>query len=155
MKVRKSQCMVVAIYLPHQVLVFDHAQVPARGLGDPLPRYQVTQHNRSRTNPDCSREQGKRERGGGGGGGVHTGSFKRKERANSDSASFLFTAQTRSHVPGCFWRGLGRLVTHVWGHMRILHGCKLPSKKYCLASEMWIPPSGVLGRVLAGTRARQ
>lgn len=37
----------------------------------------------------------------------------------------------------------------------MLHGCRLPSKKYCLVSEMWIPPRGVLGRVLAGTRAKQ
>lgn len=59
------------------------------------------------------------------------------------------------HIPGCFWRGLGRLVTHVWGHMRMLQGCRLPSRKNCLVSEMWMPPRGVLGRVLAGTRARQ
>lgn len=59
------------------------------------------------------------------------------------------------HLPGCFWRGLGRLVTQVWGHIRMLQGCRLPSKKNCLVSEMWMPPRGVLGKVLAGTRARQ
>lgn len=58
-------------------------------------------------------------------------------------------------VPGCFCRGLGRLVTHVWGHMRTLQGCKAPSRKRCLVSDMWMPPSGALGSVLAGTRAKQ
>lgn len=59
------------------------------------------------------------------------------------------------NLPGCFCRGLGRLVTHVCGHIRILQGCRLPSRKNCLVSEMWMPPRGVLGKVLAGTRARQ
>lgn len=58
-------------------------------------------------------------------------------------------------LPGCFWRGFGRLVTHVCGHIRMLQGWRLPSRKNCLVSEMWIPPSGVLGKVFAGTRARQ
>lgn len=57
--------------------------------------------------------------------------------------------------PGCFWRGLGRLVTQVCGHMRILQGCRFPSRKLCLVSQIWIPPRGVFGRVLAGTSARQ
>lgn len=57
--------------------------------------------------------------------------------------------------PGCFCRGLGRLVTQVWGHMRTLHGCSPPSRYSCLISDRWMPPSGVLGSVLAGTRARQ
>lgn len=39
--------------------------------------------------------------------------------------------------------------------MRILQGCRFPSRKFCLVSQMWIPPSGVFGSVLAGTRARQ
>ena len=47
------------------------------------------------------------------------------------------------------------MVTQVWGHMRMLQGCRFPSRKNCLASETWMPPRGVLGRVLAGTRARQ
>lgn len=58
-------------------------------------------------------------------------------------------------LPGCFCLGLGRLVTHVWGHMRTLQGCKAPSRKRCFVSDMWMPPSGALGSVLAGTRARQ
>lgn len=58
-------------------------------------------------------------------------------------------------LPGCFWRGLGMLVTQVCGHMRILQGCRFPSRKFCLVSQIWMPPSGVFGRVLAGTRARQ
>lgn len=57
--------------------------------------------------------------------------------------------------PGCFCRGLGRLVTQVWGHIRTLQGCREPSKNSCLVSDKWIPPRGVLGRVLAGTRAKQ
>lgn len=69
------------------------------------------------------------------------------------------TAPVRSvglfRLPGCFWRGFGRFVTHVCGHMRMLQGCRLPSRNNCLASEMWMPPRGVLGSVLAGTRARQ
>lgn len=60
-----------------------------------------------------------------------------------------------SPVPGCFCLGLGRLVTQVWGHMRTLQGCRAPSRKRCLVSEMWMPPRGALGSVLAGTRARQ
>lgn len=60
-----------------------------------------------------------------------------------------------TYTPGCFWRGLGMLVTQVWGHMRMLQGCSAPSRKSCLVSEMWMPPRGVLGRVLAGTSARQ
>lgn len=58
-------------------------------------------------------------------------------------------------VPGCFCLGLGRLVTHVWGHMRTLQGCKAPSRKRCLVSDIWMPPRGAFGSVLAGTRARQ
>lgn len=57
--------------------------------------------------------------------------------------------------PGCFCLGLGRLVTHVWGHMRTLQGCRAPSRKRCLVSDMWMPPRGALGSVLAGTRAKQ
>ena len=60
-----------------------------------------------------------------------------------------------SILPGCFCRGFGKLVTHVCGHMRILQGCSDPSRKSCFVWDMWIPPSGVLGSVLAGTRARQ
>lgn len=47
------------------------------------------------------------------------------------------------------------LVTQVCGHSRILQGCRFPSRKFCLVSQMWMPPRGVFGRVLAGTRARQ
>ncbi len=57
--------------------------------------------------------------------------------------------------PGCFCLGLGRLVTQVWGHIRTLQGCREPSKNSCLVSDRWIPPRGVLGRVLAGTNAKQ
>lgn len=60
-----------------------------------------------------------------------------------------------SGLPGSFCRGLGMLVTQVCGHMRILQGCRFPSKKFCLVSQMWMPPRGVFGRVLAGTSARQ
>ncbi|TNN53975.1 hypothetical protein EYF80_035799 [Liparis tanakae] len=59
------------------------------------------------------------------------------------------------YLPGCFCLGLGRLVTHVCGHMRTLQGCKAPSRKRCLVSDIWMPPRGALGSVLAGTRARQ
>lgn len=58
-------------------------------------------------------------------------------------------------VPGCFCLGFGRLVTHVWGHIRMLQGCRDPSRKCCLASDTWIPPRGVLGNVFAGTSAKQ
>lgn len=47
------------------------------------------------------------------------------------------------------------MVTQVWGHMRTLQGCREPSRNSCLVSDRWIPPRGVLGRVLEGTRARQ
>lgn len=63
--------------------------------------------------------------------------------------------ECKPDLPGCFCLGLGRLVTHVWGHMRTLQGCKAPSRKRCLVSDMWMPPRGALGSVLAGTRARQ
>lgn len=39
--------------------------------------------------------------------------------------------------------------------MSTLQGCSPPSRYSCLISDRWIPPSGVLGRVLAGTNARQ
>lgn len=58
-------------------------------------------------------------------------------------------------LPGCFCLGFGKFVTQVCGHMRMLQGCREPSRKCCLVWEMWIPPSGVFGNVLAGTRARQ
>lgn len=58
-------------------------------------------------------------------------------------------------LPGCFCLGLGRLVTHVCGHIRTLQGCKAPSRKRCLVSDIWMPPRGAFGSVLAGTRARQ
>lgn len=67
----------------------------------------------------------------------------------------LIHAGTSGGLPGCFCLGLGRLVTHVWGHMRTLQGCKAPSKKRCLVSDIWMPPRGAFGSVLAGTRARQ
>lgn len=67
--------------------------------------------------------------------------------------------RTKEHPPdywpGCFCRGLGRLVTQVCGHIKTLHGCRVPSRKRCLVSEIWIPPSGAFGKVLAGTKARQ
>ncbi len=62
---------------------------------------------------------------------------------------------TKACVPGCFCLGLGRLVMQEWGHMRMLQGCRAPSRNICLVSDRWIPPRGVLGRVLAGTNARQ
>lgn len=58
-------------------------------------------------------------------------------------------------IPGCFCRGLGKFVTQVWGHIRTLQGWSEPSRKSCFVSDKWIPPSGVLGRVFAGTKARQ
>lgn len=39
--------------------------------------------------------------------------------------------------------------------MRTLQGCKAPSRKRCLVSDIWMPPRGALGSVLAGTSARQ
>ncbi len=68
---------------------------------------------------------------------------------------FRFWFRCKSRVPGCFCLGFGRLVTHVWGHSRILQGCRNPSRKRCLVSDTWIPPRWVLGNVLAGTRAKQ
>ncbi len=68
---------------------------------------------------------------------------------------FRFWFRCKSRVPGCFCLGFGRLVTHVWGHIRILQGCRDPSRKCCLVSDTWIPPRGVLGNVLPGTRAKQ
>lgn len=61
----------------------------------------------------------------------------------------------RACAPGCFCLGLGRLVMQEWGHMRMLQGCSAPSRNSCLVSDRCIPPRGVLGRVLAGTNARQ
>lgn len=58
-------------------------------------------------------------------------------------------------LPGCFCRGFGRLVTQVWGHIKTLHGCNMPSRKRCLVSDRWMPPKGVLGSVFAGTKPRQ
>lgn len=58
-------------------------------------------------------------------------------------------------IPGCFCRGLGKFVTQVCGHIRTLQGWREPSRKSCFVSDKWMPPSGVLGRVFAGTRARQ
>lgn len=59
------------------------------------------------------------------------------------------------NLPGCFCRGLGRLITQVCGHMSTLQGCSAPSRNSCLVSDKWMPPRGVFGRVLEGTRARQ
>ena len=55
----------------------------------------------------------------------------------------------------CISLGLGRLVTQVWGHISTLTGCRVPSRNRFLVSDRWMPPSGVLGRWLCGTRARQ
>lgn len=67
----------------------------------------------------------------------------------------IWESEVSCGLPGCFCLGLGRLVTHVWGHIRTLQGCKAPSRKRCLVSDIWMPPRGALGSVLAGTRARQ
>lgn len=72
-----------------------------------------------------------------------------------DQLQLFLPTGNRRVSPGCFCRGLGRLVTQVWGHIRTLQGCSPPSRYSCLISDRWMPPSGVLGRVLAGTRARQ
>ncbi len=42
-------------YLPNKILVFDHAEVPAGSLGDPLPCHQVSNHHGRRTYTDCKR----------------------------------------------------------------------------------------------------
>ena len=68
---------------------------------------------------------------------------------------YVSVAVVYGGLPGCFCRGLGMLVTQVWGHSRMLQGCRFPSRKFCLVSQMWMPPRGVFGRVLAGTSARQ
>lgn len=47
-----SFCFCACAHLPYEILVFDHAKVPACGLGDPLPRYKVAHHHRSWTNAD-------------------------------------------------------------------------------------------------------
>lgn len=43
-----SFCLGAGAHLSHKILVLNHAQVPACGLGDPLPRHQVSDHHRSR-----------------------------------------------------------------------------------------------------------
>lgn len=76
------------------------------------------------------------------------------ERPASGSCTVKAQLET-TLLPGCFCRGFGKFVTHVCGHMRILQGCREPSRKSCFVWDIWIPPSGVFGNVLAGTRARQ
>lgn len=98
-KVRNEE-LIVVYYLSHQILVFDHAQVPACSLGDPLPCYQVTQNNRSWTYADCISERGREKCF------IRVGS-KCKDRSIFRPLLHILL------IPGCFWRGLGRLVTHV------------------------------------------
>lgn len=90
---------------------------------------------------------------------TEAGPISAARRHKPDEHCWHFWCTNHIHCPslspGCFCRGLGRLVTHVWGHIRTLQGCSPPSRYSCLISERWIPPRGVLGRVLAGTRARQ
>ena len=65
--------------------------------------------------------------------------------------SVLHTASSRgigvmtsvSLLPGRCSLGLGRLVTHVCGHIRTLAGCSEPSRNFFLVSGKCIPPSGV------------
>lgn len=87
-------------------------------------------------------------------------SFAESMTAHCTLKGWLLGAAVMVHpeatlLPGCFCRGFGKFVTHVCGHMRMLHGCREPSRKSCLVWDIWIPPSGVFGNVLAGTRARQ
>lgn len=79
---------------------------------------------------------------------------KKKQPPRSEVVNFSLLMLNKT-LPGCFCLGFGKFVTHVCGHMRMLHGCREPSRKCCLVCEIWIPPSGVFGNVLAGTRARQ
>ena len=58
-------------------------------------------------------------------------------------------------LPWCTSRGLGRLVTQVWGHMSTLAGWREPSRNFLRVSDKCIPPKGVLGRWLGGTSAKQ
>ncbi len=135
--------------LPHThlsclIIVFDLAQISAAGLSDPLPRDQVSHHHR---------------------GGSNLCRSERKIITNKQTTThtafltvlILYDIQgdLAADRPGCFCLGLGRLVTQVWGHIRTLQGCREPSKNSCLVSDRWIPPRGVLGRVLAGTNAKQ
>lgn len=59
------------------------------------------------------------------------------------------------HLPWWTSRGLGRLVTQVWGHINTLAGWSEPSKNFLRVSDKWMPPRGVLGKWLGGTSARQ
>lgn len=131
------------------IIIFDLAQISAAGLGDPLPRHQVPHHHRGRT--DLCGSTGEYI--------SYTNKTNRVQRAHTAFLTALILSDIRGDLaadrPGCFCRGLGRLVTQVWGHMRTLQGCREPSKNSCLVSDRWIPPRGVLGRVLAGTRAKQ
>lgn len=81
-------------------------------------------------------------------------STKKKQPPRSEVVNFSLLMLNKM-LPGCFCLGFGKFVTHVCGHMRMLHGCREPSRKCCLVCEIWIPPNGVFGNVLAGTRARQ
>lgn len=60
-----------------------------------------------------------------------------------------------SYLPWWTSRGFGRLVTQVWGHMSTLAGWSEPSKNFLRVSDKWMPPRGVFGKWLGGTRARQ
>lgn len=137
--------MVPHTHLSCLIIVFNLAQISAAGLSDPLPWDQVSHHHRGGSNLYRTEQR----------------KCITNKQATTHTAflalliSYDIWGDLAADRPGCFCLGLGRLVTQVWGHIRTLQGCREPSKNSCLVSDRWIPPSGVLGRVLAGTKAKQ
>lgn len=52
----------VTFYLPNEILVFDHAEVPANSLGDPLPCHQISHQDGRRANTNYKRKECERHR---------------------------------------------------------------------------------------------
>jgi len=66
-----------------------------------------------------------------------------KAKLTVESLNHVMTHAVWGYRPGRCSRGLGRFVTQVNGHIKMLHGCRQPSLKRLRVSYVWMPPSGV------------